>query len=72
MYGASKRDKQIANACNRRYFVGSADVAVFANEDAAFVLAFSLIMLNTNQHSSQLVRHAPYLPCMPLLYLWGI
>merc|ERR1719482_1519055 len=39
-----------------RYCSLNADTGIFANADAAYVLAYSLIMLNTDAHSSQIKK----------------
>merc|ERR1719352_1271187 len=39
-----------------RYCSLNADTGIFANPDAAYVLAYSLIMLNTDAHSSQIKK----------------
>jgi brefeldin A-resistance guanine nucleotide exchange factor 1 len=55
--GEAQKIDRIMEAFSHAYFENCAPEhkANFANEDAAFVLAFSLIMLNTNQHSNQLL-----------------
>ena len=50
--GEAQKIDRIMEAFAKRYFTQRR--SCFADEDAAFVLAFSLIMLNTNQHSPQL------------------
>ena len=51
--GEAQKIDRIMEAFSKRYF--EQRPSCFADDGAAFVLAFSLIMLNTNQHSPQLV-----------------
>ena len=50
--GEAQKIDRIMEAFAKRYFTQRQ--SCFADEDAAFVLAFSLIMLNTDTHSPQL------------------
>lgn len=65
--GEAQKIDRIINAFGRAYFSTSPDV--FAHEDAAYVLAYSVIMLNTDRHNSQVRNDKPLVmpmchPCM--------
>ncbi|GIL44250.1 hypothetical protein Vafri_1768 [Volvox africanus] len=49
--GEAQKIDRIINAFGRHYYASNEDV--FRNGDAAYVLAYSVIMLNTDQHNSQ-------------------
>ncbi len=68
--GEAQKIDRIINAFGRHYYAGNEDV--FRCADAAYVLAYSVIMLNTDQHNNQ-VRSAarPAAVCAVRGYLWG-
>lgn len=49
--GEAQKIDRIINAFGRHYYAGNEDV--FRCADAAYVLAYSVIMLNTDQHNNQ-------------------
>lgn len=49
--GEAQKIDRIINCFGKAYYKHAPDV--FANEDAAYILAYSVIMLNTDRHSSQ-------------------
>ncbi|GLC38754.1 hypothetical protein PLESTM_000772100 [Pleodorina starrii] len=49
--GEAQKIDRIINAFGRHYYASNEDV--FRHGDAAYVLAYSVIMLNTDQHNSQ-------------------
>ncbi len=58
--GEAQKIDRIINAFGRHYY--SANEETFRCADAAYVLAYSVIMLNTDQHNSQ-VRVGPSWHC---------
>lgn len=54
--GESQQIERIMEALAALYFKATQGKAVFKNQDAVFTLAYSIIMLNTDQHNKQ-VRH---------------
>ncbi len=52
--GEAQKIDRIINAFGRHYY--SSNEEVFRSGDAAYVLAYSVIMLNTDQHNSQVGR----------------
>lgn len=54
--GEAQQISRIMEAFAKVYFDANRHRNVFANEDAVFVLAYSIVMLNTDQHNKQ-VRH---------------
>lgn len=52
--GESQKIHRVLEAFAERYFEQSTDI--LANKDAALVLSYSLIMLNTDQHNSQVKK----------------
>lgn len=49
--GEAQKIDRIINSFGRRYY--QLNEAVFRHADAAYVLAYSVIMLNTDQHNTQ-------------------
>ena len=49
--GEAQKIDRIINCFGRHYFRQRPDI--FRNEDAAYVLAYSVIMLNTDAHNNQ-------------------
>jgi Sec7-like guanine-nucleotide exchange factor len=49
--GEAQKIDRIINTFGKAYFKNAPDI--FANEDAAYILAYSVIMLNTDRHNSQ-------------------
>jgi hypothetical protein len=49
--GEAQKIDRIINTFGKAYFKHAPDI--FANEDAAYILAYSVIMLNTDRHNSQ-------------------
>ncbi|KAF5179059.1 Arf guanine-nucleotide exchange factor gnom [Thalictrum thalictroides] len=52
--GESQKIQRVLEAFSERYYVQSPHI--LANKDAAFVLSYSIIMLNTDQHSVQVKK----------------
>jgi brefeldin A-resistance guanine nucleotide exchange factor 1 len=52
--GEAQKIQRVLEAFAQRYYVESPNV--FANEDAAFTLAYSVILLNTDLHNAQVKR----------------
>eukprot|EP01052_Picozoa_sp_SAG31_P013077 SAG31_NODE_779_length_12158_cov_8.740194_2_plen_1289_part_00 len=52
--GEAQKIDRIMEAFAKRYFEHGGCSDLFASSDGAYVLAFSLIMLNTNQHNPQI------------------
>jgi brefeldin A-resistance guanine nucleotide exchange factor 1 len=53
--GEAQKIDRIINTFGKAYFKNAPDI--FANEDAAYILAYSVIMLNTDRHNSQVGAH---------------
>lgn len=54
--GEAQKIDRIIECFGRRYFEQTAADGIFANSDACYVLAYSVIMLNTDRHSSQVKK----------------
>ncbi|WIA18254.1 hypothetical protein OEZ85_009722 [Tetradesmus obliquus] len=52
--GEAQKIDRIINTFGKAYFKNAPDI--FANEDAAYILAYSVIMLNTDRHNSQVKK----------------
>lgn len=57
--GEAQKIDRIINAFGRHYFTENQSQNIFRSADAAYVLAYSVIMLNTDQHNKQ-VRMCVY------------
>jgi len=53
--GESQQIERILQAFSRHYYISSKESGdkEFANEDAAFILSYAIVMLNTDQHNPQ-------------------
>ncbi|GLD92698.1 hypothetical protein PINS_up001277 [Pythium insidiosum] len=55
--GEAQKIDRILQAFAKAYFAANPDCAVCTSEDAAYTLAFSVVLLNTDAHNPRLAKH---------------